>query len=258
MTNFFQLLRKNIVGLDRYPAFLLAAWLLVMMSLPLLNIIFGRPTLLQGLALAVLLQVAFVLNVLYKAWGWWSMLRASMGVALLTWAVQAIVIRSGLPYGNLQYTSSLQPHLLGIPVLIPLTWLMMLPPAWAIAKLITHKLTGCLMRLVFIMVSAFAFTAWAVYFDPFLVRQGTMQWSPLGDFYGIPWWNFLGVLFISGLITFALSPKRLPGGLLVLVYGLTWMVEFISLLIFGGLLLPAVIGFLLMGGMLLAAAMITR
>jgi hypothetical protein len=138
MINFIQLLRKSISGLERYPAFLLAGWLVVMLSLPLLNVVFGQQALLEGLALAVLLQVAFVLNVLYRAWGWWSMIRAAAGVVLLAWVVQAIVIRSGLPYGDLLYTSLLQPQVLGVPALIPLTWLMMLPPAWAVAKLITQ------------------------------------------------------------------------------------------------------------------------
>ena len=33
------------------------------------------------------------------------MLRTSLGVVLLAWAVQAIVIRSGLPYGDMHYTN---------------------------------------------------------------------------------------------------------------------------------------------------------
>ena len=58
MTNFSSLLRKSISSLDHYPAFLLVAWLVVMLSLPMLQVIFGEQTLLQGLALAVLLHVA--------------------------------------------------------------------------------------------------------------------------------------------------------------------------------------------------------
>jgi uncharacterized membrane protein len=258
MTNFIQLLRKSIAGLRRYPAFLLIAWLGVILSLPLLNVVFGEQTFLEGLALTVLIQVAFVLNMLYQAWGWWSMLRTVTGVVLLAWSVQAIVIRSGLPYGNLQYTPLLQPQVLGIPVLIPLTWLMMLPPAWAVAKLITRKLGGCLMRPAFVLVSALAFTAWGFYLDPLMVHLDFIQWNPVGDFYGTPWLNFIGWLFVSAVITFGTSPKRLPGGLLVLVYALTWLVDFITLLIFWGLPVPALVGFFLMGAMLLWAGFITR
>jgi uncharacterized membrane protein len=258
MTNFISLLRKSISGLDRYPAFLLVAWLVVMLSLPMLQLIFGEQTLMQGLALAVLLQVALMLNVLYRAWGWWSMLRSAVGVVLLAWVVQAIVLRSGLPYGNLHYTSLLQPQVLGVPLLIPLTWLMMLPPAWAVAKLITRKLSGCLMHLVFILVSAIAFTAWGFYVEPLMAHLGLVEWDPVGGYFGIPWLHYTGWLLVSGVITFGISPKRLPGGLLVVVYGLAWLIEFISLLIFWGLPVPALIGFFLMGGMLLCAGVITQ
>jgi uncharacterized membrane protein len=258
MSNFIQLLRKSISDLGRYPLLLLVAWLVVILSLPLLNVIFGQQTLLQGLELAVLLQVAFVLNVLYRAWGWWSMIRAAVGVVLLAWAVQAIVIRSGLPYGDMQYTSLLQPQVMSVPLLIPFTWLMMLPPAWAVAKLITRRLSGCLMRPAFVLVSALAFTAWGFILDPLMVHLGLLQWKPVGGFFGTPWLNYIGWLLVSAVITFGISPKRLPGGSLVLVYGLTWLAEFIAVLIFWGSPVPAVVVFILMGGMLLWAGIITQ
>ncbi len=257
MTKFIQLLRKSISELTRYPGFLLIAWLAVSLALPLLHYIFGEVTLLQGLTLAVLLQAAFVLNVLHRAWGWWSMLRMLAAVLLLVWAVQAIIIRSGLPYGNLHYTSVLQPQLLGIPVIVPLTWLMMLPPSWMVARLATRRMNGCLMRLAFTLVSAIAFTAWMIYFDPFMAHFGILQWTPAGNFYGVPWVNFFFWLFISGLITFAISPKRLPGGALVLMYTLAWLVGFISLMAFGGLFVPAIIGFGVMACMVLFAGLMT-
>ncbi len=258
MTNFISLLRKSILGLDRYPRFLIFAWLVVMLSLPLLQAVFGLQTLLQGLALAVLLQVVFVLNAMYRTWGWWSMLRTSLGVVLLAWVVQAIVIKSGLPYGKLQYTSLLQPQVLNVPLLIPLAWLMMLPPAWAVAKLITRKLSGCLMRFTYIAVSALVFTAWGFYFDPLMTHLGIITWNPIGSFYGTPWPNYLGWVLVSGVITFGVSPKRLPGGALILVYGLTWVIEFLSLLLFWDLAVPALVGFCLMGAALLLAGIATR
>jgi uncharacterized membrane protein len=258
VTNFISLLRKSISGLEKYPRFLLYAWLVVMLSLPLLQSVFGKQTLLHGLSLVVLLQVAFVLNVLYRTWGWWSLLRTVMGVVLLALVVQAIVIRSGLPYGNLHYTTLLQPQVLSVPLLIPLAWLMMLPPAWAVAKLITHKMSGCLMRFAFIAISALVFTAWGFYFDPLMSRLGLMAWNPTGGLYGTPWLNYTGWLLVSGVITFGISPKRLPGGALILIYGLTWVIEFLFLVLFWDLPLAALIGFSLMGTALLCASIATR
>ncbi len=257
MSNFIQLLRKSVTELTRYPGFLLLAWLVVLLSLPWLNLVFGRQTVFQALVLVILLQVAFVLNVLYRAWGWWGMLRAVAGVLLLVWVIQAIIIRSGLPYGYLSYTSSFQPQLFGIPFLIPLSWLMMLPPAWMVARLVTRRLSGCLSRLLFLLVGSVAFTGWMVSFDPFLARLGILEWNPAGSFYGIPWQHFLFWLFIAGLITFAISPKRLPGSGLLLLYALSWISTFIVMLIYGGLFVPALVGFVVMGLMLLLAGLIT-
>ena len=254
MTNFIRLLIKSFSELTRYPGFLIIAWVVVMIALPFLRLIFGEQTLHQGLTLVILLQVAFILNVLYRAWGWWGTLRFVATVGLLVWLVQAIVIRSGFPYGELNYTAALQPQLLGIPIIIPVTWLMMLPPAWLVARLITRKRSGCLSRIFFILVSAIAFTGWMIYFDPLMARLGILQWSPQGNFYGTPTWNYLFWLFIAGLLTFVLSPTRLPGGPLLLMYALSWLVTFIALLIFGGLLLPALVGFAIMGGVLIGAA----
>lgn len=254
MTNFFRILRKSASEITRYPGFLLIAWLVVTLALPIIDRLFGQSTLMQALTLAILFQAAFVLNVLYRAWGWWGLLRVTAAILLLVWAVQAILIRSGLPYGNIQYTSLLQPQLLGIPFIIPVTWLMMLPPAWAVARIITHKLSGCLVRPLFVLVSAIAFTGWMVSFDPLITHLGILMWAPAGDFYHIPSWQYLFWLFLTGLLTFAISPQRLPGGSLSLMYTLSWMATFIILLAFGGLLVPALVGFVVMGGLLVGAA----
>jgi len=258
MTNFFSLMHKSITNLGRYPTVLLVGWLVLSLALPEIQFHATEKTFLQALSLVVLLQVAFVFNALYRVWGWWGMLRAVVGVVVLSWIIQAIVIRSGLPYGNLSYTRGLQPQVLDVPLLIPLAWMMMLPPAWAVARLITRKLTGCAMHLAFIGLSAVAFTAWGLYFDPMMVHLGFEQWSPAGGYSGVPWMNFLGWLLVSGVITFGLSPKRIPGGVLVLVYGLTWLVDFISLFVFWGLPGPAFAGLGLMGLMLVGAAIVNR
>jgi uncharacterized membrane protein len=257
MTNYIRLLSKSFFELTRYPGLLLVGWLVVTLALPLLYRLFGLQSLVQGLTLSILLQTAFVLNVLYRAWGWWGMLRVAAAVLLLVWIVQAIILRSGLPYGDLQYTSLLQPKLLGVPFIIPATWLMMLPPAWVISRLITRKLSGCLMRIFFVLVSAVAFTGWTLSFDPFMAYSGILVWSPPGNFYGIPWMNYLFWLFLASLLTFAISPKRPPGGSLLLMYTLAWLVQFFVLMLIGGLVLPALVGFAVMGAMVILAGILS-
>jgi uncharacterized membrane protein len=258
MVRFIAYLRKSWVNLDRVARYLLAAMLIVMLSLPVIRIIFGDQVMVQGMSLAVLLQVAIILNLLHNTLGWWSVLRTAISVVLFVWVVQAIILRSGLPYGSLNYTTLLQPQVLGVPLLIPLTWLMMLPPAWASAKIITRRAGGCVVRPIFILVSSLVFTSWTIYFDPLLVRLGLVQWTPPGSFYGTPWQNYIFWLFIAGLTTLAISPKRLPAGALVLVYAFTWITYFALLMVIGELVFPAVLGFTLMGGFLVSAALINQ
>jgi len=258
MVNFISLLRKSILGLDRYLKFLLICWLILMVALPFIRRYIGERPFVQGLTLLVLFQLLYVLQVLYRAWGWWYLLRVALGVVLLAWAAEAIGIRSGFPFGSHHFAASLQPHIMGVPFLIPMMWLMMLPPAWAVARLITRKLVGCVVRPLFVVVSGLAFTAWYFYLEPLMVHWGLVDWAAAGGYFGIPWLNYLGLILVAGVISFAVSPRRLPGGLLILVYTLTWLVEFILQFIFWGLPGAALAGFLSMGIMVVFAAVFYR
>ena len=76
----------------------------------------------------------------------------------------------------------------------------------------------------------------------------------MGDYYGTPAWNYVFWLFIAALLTFAISPNRVPGGPLLLMYTLSWLVTFIVVLLFNGLLVPGLVGFFVMGLVLVMAA----
>lgn len=107
-------------------------------------------------------------------------METTLRVVLLTCAIIAIIIRSGLPYRNLHYSSLLQLQVMDVPIVIPLTWLMMLPPPWAMTKLIIRTLSGCLLWLVFVLVRAMAFMAWCFYYDPLMINLGVLEWKPPG------------------------------------------------------------------------------
>jgi hypothetical protein len=51
--------------------------------------------------------------------------------------------------------------------LVPLAWLMMLPPAWAVARLVAGG-----PGIAFILTAALAFTAWDLFLDPQMVAWG--------------------------------------------------------------------------------------
>ncbi|MBK9747058.1 MAG: carotenoid biosynthesis protein [Chloroflexi bacterium] len=71
-----------------------------------------------------------------RAWGGRRALTTIGVIVALAWLTEFIGHTTGFPFGSYDYTPRLQPQVGGVPLLIPLAWLMMLPPAWAMARVI--------------------------------------------------------------------------------------------------------------------------
>lgn len=242
----------------RYPRSTLAPlliWVLTMLSLPLLGWILGEGYLLRGMSVGVLMQSAAVLVILYNAWGLARALKTLAVVAFLAYLAELLGSSTGIPFGKYHYTDALQPQIAGVPLLIPLAWMMMLPPAWAIARSLLPEGEGVGMRakISFISISALAFTAWDLFLDPQMVSFGFWIWDKPGQYFGIPLSNYLGWIVVSALITLVVNPKDLPVGPLALVYVLTWILQTIGQGIFWSQPGPAVAGFLGSGVFVLLA-----
>jgi lycopene beta-cyclase len=215
--------------------------------------------LVNGIAAGVLVQVLVVFLILVSEWGWKQTVLTCLGLVFCAWLAEWIGSSTGLFFGSYHYTSLLQPQLLGVPLIIPLAWLMMLPPSWAIASAILglpSRLTGLRQRFLFALLSALAFTAWDLFLDPQMVRWGLWIWETPGSqsilrasYFGIPWQNYLGWFLVSGLITFLFGRIDLPVGPLMIVYLITWILQTIGQFFFWGLPGPALFGFLGMGFM---------
>jgi putative membrane protein len=232
-----------------------------MIAQPILRWLYGEQFLMAGVTIAVILQAAAVLAILLPAWGAWRTVAVGSVVALLAWSVEFVGSTTGFPFGHYDYTSRLQPQLGGVPLLIPLAWLMMLPPAWAVAGSITARWSAMLGRVGFVIVAALAFTAWDLFLDPQMVRWGFWVWQQPGEYFGIPLVNYAGWLLSSALITgvvyWLIRPPSLLKAVtfrpLLLVYAITWALESVGLSVFWGMPGPALFGFVAMGAMLLAA-----
>lgn len=230
--------------------FFLFAWVACMIPMPIIQWITGDDGLTAGIYLSVLMQGTLACLFLKQAAGWRRTAAIAAIVAAAAWASEAIGSKTGIPFGAYHYTELLQPQLLGVPILIPLAWLMMLPPAWAVAQRITGYTgasKGPSARIVFIVVSALAFTAWDLFLDPQMVHWGLWTWDEPGQYFGIPLVNFAGWLLVSALITVLARPPDLPARPLLVVYTLTWVIETVGLILFWGLYGPAVAGFAGMG-----------
>ncbi len=227
---------------------LLGLWALEMLSVPILKWIWGaRPdggarAERAGIVLGVLLQFAAVIAVLATAWRPPRLLATVGVVAVLAWLVEFTGSQTGVPFGRYHYTDRLQPQLKGVPLLIPLAWLMMLPPAWAVGARISGG--G---RLTTALVTGLAFTAWDLFLDPQMVRWRFWQWDQPGGYVGIPWVNFLGWFAASTVMTALIDPDALPVAPLLLIYAVTWTLETIGQAVFWNLRTSAVAGFVGMG-----------
>lgn len=222
---------------------LVGAWVLTMISLPIVRVLAGVETFNWGVTVSVVLQAAAVVAVLQQAWGWRRTLQTGLIVAAFSWGIEALGSKTGFPFGPYHYTESLQPQLFGVPLLIPLAWLMMLPAAWAIANL----LAGQRPWWRFVALSAVILTAWDLFLDPQMVAWGYWIWENPSGYFGIPWSNYAGWLLTGAVLTVLSRPKPLPAAPLLLIYTITWALESIGLIVFWRLIGPGLVGFVAMG-----------
>jgi putative membrane protein len=226
---------------------LLAVWTLAMIVQPILLWMWGQAAFRAGMSLAVVIQAVTVLVILAGSWGWQRTASLLALVAVSAYLAELLGSQTGFPFGKYHYTGVLQPQAAGVPLLIPLAWLMMLPPSWAVARLIVGEQGHF---AVFVFLSALAFTAWDLFLDPQMAAWGFWVWETPGPYFGIPLVNYLGWLLVSALITALARPRDLPLAPLAAVYAITWLLQTIGQGLFWAQPGPAAVGFLGMGGML--------
>jgi uncharacterized membrane protein len=127
---------------------------------------------------------------------------------------EAVGLATGFPYGRYTYSTALGPTVLGVPLLVPLAWLMMAWPSRLLAaRLATH-------RTVRVPVAAAVLAAWDVVLDPQMVQAGYWTWAqPRPGLPGIgtvPLTNLAGWL-LAGLVLMTLlevlvARTARPGG----------------------------------------------
>ncbi len=230
------------------PALLIGAWIVTMISIPIVRWTLGDGAKLPFINAGVLLQAAAVVVILLQAWGWRRTVETAVIIAVFTFAVEALGSTTGIPFGHYDYTSLLQPQLLGVPLLIPVAWLMMLPPAWATVAFLTQKRKGksdkkrVWRQSLFVILSALALTAWDMLLDPQMVNWNLWVWEQPGEYFGIPWQNFLGWFLTTAAVTLLVRPKKIPIRPLLVIYTITWFLEVVGLALFWGMPGPALAG----------------
>jgi putative membrane protein len=169
---------------------------------------------------------------------------------------EAVGVATGLPFGQYAYTGTLGPELLGVPVVVPLAWVMMAWPALVVARTLAVRGPGV------VAVGAAALTAWDVFLDPQMVAAGHWTWfhptPSLPLVAGVPLTNYLGWLLVSVLIMAvlnrALPKERVPSAPAAALYLWVYFSSVMAHLVFFGLPGSAVTGAVIMGAVAVPSA----
>jgi putative membrane protein len=141
-------------------------------------------------------------------------------------AAELVGVATGRPFGHYHYSDRLGPRVGGVPLLAAAAWAMMARPSWVAAGWITRR------RRARAALAATALTAWDVFLDPRMAREGFWTWPGGGRYEGVPASNFLG-WWTTGLAVYAVwaqldddayGPEATDDGALAL-YVWTWIGE---------------------------------
>ncbi len=149
-------------------------------------------------------------------WTWlFSLIATGFGLG-----IELLGSRTGWPFGEYAYSPELQPQVLGVPLIVPLAWLMMAYPALLLARSLTTRWV--------VPLAAVGLTTWDFFLDPQMVGEGYWVWadpSPaLPGIPGIPLQNYGGWL-LGTLVLMALLDRlpRADADLRVPLLLYTWM-----------------------------------
>lgn len=142
---------------------------------------------------------------------------ASIWILVLSWFVEHVGATTGFPFGAYTYTDVLQPQILGVvPLAIPFAWLLIVPAAVAVGELILARngertLNDRRVRISKVLMAAAFALLLDVTIEPFAVNINQYWvWNEAssGDYYGIPFSNFVAWFFTSLLLSWVLLLYR--------------------------------------------------
>lgn len=143
--------------------------------------------------IVVLLAVASV-SFAAIGWGWPRALAAAAAAFALGLAAEWAGIRTGFPFGAYRYTGLLRPAAGTVPLVVPLAWAAMGLPGYAVGATVARTRAGR------IAVGTVALSAWDLFLDPQMIRNGFWEWAHPGAYQGVPLSNFAGWLLVSAVL----------------------------------------------------------
>jgi uncharacterized membrane protein len=176
--------------------------------------------------------------------------------AALGFASELAGVATGKPFGRYSYTDLLGRKVAGVPVAAAAAWAMMARPAWVVAGLLARR------RAVRAGLASCALTAWDVFLDPRMVREGYWIWPGGGRYEGVPASNYVGWL-VTGAGVFALwglidgdDDPAIDGDGALALYAWTWIGELVANLFIWRRPRVALAGGLAMGALAVPALLV--
>ena len=172
--------------------------------------------------------------VLTQGAGWAA--RFLVLVVGIAFAVEAVGVRTGVPFGSYAYDGGLGLTVLRVPLVVPLAWAMFAYPALVVGRLIGHAW----------LAGAWALASWDLFLDPQMVHAGHWHFARPG----VPLSNYLGWALVALVLMAVLA--RLPwreavSAVPVALFLWTWLGSTLANAAFFGRPGVAVAGFLGMG-----------
>lgn len=169
--------------------------------------------------------------------------------------VEAVGVRTGVPFGDYAYAGELGAAVLGVPAVVPLAWTMMAWPALVVGRTLARRAPVAL-------VGGAALAAWDLFLDPQMVDAGYWTWAhpepalPLVP--GVPLTNYAGWLLVSvvmvGLLDRVLPRTERPSAPAAALYLWTYGSSVLAHLVFFGRPGAALVGGIGMGALALPFA----
>jgi putative membrane protein len=126
-----------------------------------------------------------------------------LGTAVPGWAVEALGVHTGFPFGSYIYADDLGPKLWGAPLLIGLAWTMLAWPAALVARRLVRSPAAR------VLVGAWALASADLFLDPQQVAAGRWTWRfPAPHLPGVPdvpLTNYAGWLGVALVLSIAVQ-----------------------------------------------------
>ena len=169
-------------------------------------------------------------------------------LSALSLMIESFAIHMGYPYGAFYYENVLGPKIFGLaPLAVPLGWIPLVIAAFAIIHKLHIRFSIISTALLLVLID--------LVIDPGAFALGIWIWKHPGNFYGVPFQNFLG-WFFSGMvgawtIKYFYGESISKANYVLILLSLMGIISYWSgIAFFEKLWIPMMIGILLLGFLL--------